>query len=61
MDKTKFVLFVFSEHRERDYERTGDNWRAVAPNSTVMVSNLPVHVSENEVSLNLFIPNIFSH
>lgn len=47
--KFKHVYFaLFSDVREREYERT-DNWRAVAPNSTIMVSNLPLHIAETEV------------
>nr|SVE82217.1 EOG090X0FA0 [Daphnia magna] len=41
-----------SDHREREYERT-DNWRAVAPNSTIMVSNLPLHIAETEIRANI--------
>lgn len=46
------LFYQCSDHRERDYERT-DSWRTVAPNSTIMVSNLPLHVAENEVSFGL--------
>ncbi|XP_046463939.1 RNA-binding protein 5-like [Daphnia pulex] len=43
---------TYDDHREREYERT-DNWRAVAPNNTIMVSNLPLHVAENEIRANI--------
>lgn len=42
----------YDDHREREYERT-DNWRAVAPNSTIMVSNLPLHIAETEIRANI--------
>lgn len=39
-----------SEYRERECERT-DSWRMIAPNNTIMVNSLPLHATENEVSL----------
>jgi len=45
---SKMSLIPYSDHREREHERA-DSWRSVAPNSTIMVSSLPLHVTENEV------------
>jgi len=34
--------------REREHDRN-ETWRSAPPNNTIMVSNLPLHFTENEV------------
>jgi len=42
------------EYREREYERN-DSWKMIAPNNTIMVNSLPLHVTENEIRSDILV------